>query len=43
MIATMFMGLFTALPIFLVVLYGMNDLNAVIDSPLPSLEIMLQV
>lgn len=40
--ATMAIGLTTTLPLFLVLLFSMTDLDAVRGSSLPSLEIMLQ-
>lgn len=41
-LATMAIGLTTTLPLFLVLLFSMTDLDGVRDSALPSLEIMLQ-
>ncbi|KAK6371625.1 hypothetical protein LTS17_008877 [Exophiala oligosperma] len=40
--ATMLVGILTALPIMLALMFCMNDLDAVINSPLPSLEIVYQ-
>lgn len=42
MIATMFIGLLTSLPLMLVLVYCMTSLQGVIESPLASLEIILQ-
>lgn len=41
-LATMAIGLTTTIPLFLVLLFSMTSLDGVRDSPLPSLEIMLQ-
>ncbi|KAM0550331.1 hypothetical protein ACHAPJ_009002 [Fusarium lateritium] len=38
-IMTMFIGLFTALPLFVALMYFMTDLDAVRSAPLPSLEL----
>ncbi|KIX04733.1 uncharacterized protein Z518_05603 [Rhinocladiella mackenziei CBS 650.93] len=42
MSGTMFIGLLTTLSLFLVLMFCMNDLDAVISSSLPSLEIVYQ-
>lgn len=41
-LATMAIGLTTTIPLFLVLLFCMDNLEGVIESPLPSLQIMLQ-
>ncbi|KAH7183754.1 amino acid/polyamine transporter I [Fusarium oxysporum] len=41
-IMTMFIGLFTALPLFIALMYFMTDLDAVRSAPLPSLELVYQ-
>ena len=40
--ATMGLGLFTTIPLFLTLVYCMTSLDDVLSSSLPSLEIMLQ-
>lgn len=39
---TLIMGLLTSLPLMVVLFYFMHDLDAVIHSPLPSLELIYQ-
>ncbi|WZH39199.1 amino acid/polyamine transporter I [Fusarium acuminatum] len=41
-IMTMFIGLFTSLPLFIALMYFMTDLDAVRTSPLPSMELVYQ-
>lgn len=41
--ATMLIGLLTTLPLFLALMFCVKDLDAVMSSPLPSLEIVYQV
>ncbi|RKL23004.1 hypothetical protein BFJ68_g1208 [Fusarium oxysporum] len=41
-IMTMFIGFFTALPLFIALMYFMTDLDAVRSAPLPSLELVYQ-
>lgn len=41
-IMTMFIGLFTALPLFIALMHFMTDLDAVRSAPLPSLELVYQ-
>lgn len=42
MMATMGIGLLTTLPLMIAIMFCMSDLDAVIKSPLPSLEIIYQ-
>jgi len=42
MSATMVIGMLTAFPLLLALMFCMADLDAVISSPLPSLEIVYQ-
>ena len=42
MSATMFIGLATTLPLIIALMFCMKDLNAVVTSPLPSLEAVYQ-
>lgn len=41
-IMTMIIGLFTCFPLFLALMFFMTDLDAVRNSPLPSLELVYQ-
>lgn len=42
MMTTLLIGLLTALPLMIALMFCMNDLDAVLKSPLPSLEIIYQ-
>ena len=42
MSVTMFIGLFTSLPLILALTFCMTDVDAVTSSPLPSLELLYQ-
>lgn len=41
-IMTMIIGLVTTLPLFIALMYFMTDLEAVSNSPLPSMELIFQ-
>lgn len=41
-IMTMIIGLGTALPVFIALMFFMTDLDAVTKSPLPSMELIFQ-